>query len=203
VRRIPELYHLKLEGLVELDRVGEKSAQNLLDGIEASKGRGLGRILAGLAIPHVSDATAHLLADEFGDIDSLLDASEERLSQVQGVGPIMAHDIHEFFQTEGERKTIADLKAAGVKMTQEAKPKAKGGGALAGKSIVVTGTLQKYQRDEIERLIRDHGGKAVGSVSKKTDFVLAGDKAGSKLAKAKELGVPVIGEEEFDKMIGK
>src|SRR5262245_43807035 len=203
VRSIPDLYNLTLDQLVELERVGEKSGQNLLDGIEASKGRGLGRLLAGLAIPHVGEATAHLLAGEFGTIDAIMDASEKRLSKVEGVGPIMAHDIHEFFGDPAVRKMIDDLRAAAVKLTADAKPKPKGGADLSGKTLVVTGTLKKYQREEIEQLIRELGGKAVGSVSKNTDYVVAGEKAGSKLDKAKALGVPVIGEEEFDKMIGK
>src|SRR5262249_44337178 len=181
VKRIPDLYHLTLDQLLELERVGEKSGQNLLDGIAASKGRGLGRLLAGLAIPHVGEAVAHLLANEFGAMDELLNASEERLSKVNGVGPIMAHDIHAFFHNETERQIIADLRAAGVKMTEEARPKPKAGADLSGKTLVVTGALQKYQRDEIERLIRELGGKAAGSVSKKTDYVIAGGKAGSKL----------------------
>jgi DNA ligase (NAD+) len=115
----------------------------------------------------------------------------------------MAHDIHEFFHDPVERKIIEVLRDAGVKMTEEKPAKPKGVADLSGKTFVVTGTLKKYQRDEIERLIRDHGGKAAGSVSKKTDYLIAGDKAGSKLDKAKELGVAVIGEEEFEKLIGK
>lgn len=202
VRGIPDLYHLTLAKLVELERVGEKSAQNLLDGIEASKQRGLARLLAGLAIPHVGDATAHVLANEFGNIDDLLNASEERLLQVGEVGPIMAHDIHEFFHSEAERKTIEELRAAGVKMTQDMTAKPKTGGPLSGKTLVVTGTLKNYKRDQIENLIRELGGKVTGSVSKKTDFVLAGLDPGSKLDKAKTLGVPILNEEEFDQMIG-
>jgi DNA ligase (NAD+) len=203
VRRIPDLYHITLQQLLELERMGKTSAQNLLDGIAASKERGLSRVLAGLAIPHVGDAVAELLADEFTNIDSLMKASEERLSQVNGVGPIMAKDIHEFFQQETTRKLIEDLRSAGVKLTQDAKAKPKGATDLTGKSIVVTGTLKKYQREEIEELIRQLGGKAVGSVSKKTDYVVAGEKAGSKLDKAKALGVAVLTEEEFENMIGK
>src|SRR5439155_3660101 len=202
VRGIPDLYHLTLEQLVELERVGEKSGQNLLDGITASKTRGLARLLAGLAIPHVGDAVARLLAMEFGSIDPLLEASEERLNAVEGIGPIMAHDIHEFFQNEAERKTIDELRAAGVKMTEDVAPKPKGGPDLSGKTFVVTGTLQNYKRDEIEALIRKLGGKVAGSVSKKTDYLVAGAEPGSKLEKAKTLRVAIISEEDFDKMIG-
>jgi DNA ligase (NAD+) len=128
-------------------------------------------------------------------------ASVDRLNQVEGVGPIMAKDIHAFFEDATHRKMIDELRAAGVKMTEEAKPKAKGSADLSGKTIVVTGTLQKYQRDEIEGLIRELGGKASGSVSKSTDYLVAGEKAGSKLDKAKELGVPVLSEDDFDRLI--
>jgi DNA ligase (NAD+) len=203
VKRIPDLYHLKLEQLLELERMGEKSSQNLLDGIEASKKRDLGRLLAGLAIPHVGESVAHLLATEFGDIDSLMAATEDRLSRIGGVGPIMAKDIFEFFHSDVERQIVEDLRAAGVTLTQPVKDKPKGACDLTGKTLVVTGSLQRYQRDEIERLIRHLGGKASGSISKKTDYLIAGDKAGSKLDKAKELGVPVLTEEEFDQLIGK
>jgi DNA ligase (NAD+) len=144
-----------------------------------------------------------LLADEFKSIDALLEATEERLTQVPGVGPIMARDIHQFFKNETERKVIEDLRAAGVKMTQDPKAKPKGGADVTGKTFVVTGTLKKYGRDDIEDLIRSLGGKAAGSVSKSTDYLIAGEKAGSKLERAKVLGVKVLSEEEFDKLIGK
>lgn len=203
VQALPDLYQLTLEQLLELERVGKKSGQNLLDGIAASKQRGLARLLAGMAIPHVGEAVADLLAQEFSSLDKLMAAPADRLTQVDGVGPIMGKDIHAYFQDPVHRHMIDALRAAGVKLTEEARPKAKGGSDLAGKSVVVTGTLKNYQREEIEELIRHHGGKAVGSVSKKTDFVVAGDKAGSKLDKAKELGVAVLTEEEFDKLIGR
>jgi DNA ligase (NAD+) len=203
VHAIPDVYHLKLEQLLELERMGEKSSQNLLDGVEASKKRGLSRLLAGLAIPHVGEAVADMLAKEFGSMDGLLSATEERLSAISGVGPIMAKAIHEFFHDEAEIKLIADLRAAGVKLTEDSKPKTKAAGVdFSGKTFVVTGTLKKYQRDEIERLIRDLGGKASGSVSKSTSYLVAGEKAGSKLDKAKELGVAVLSEDDFEKLIG-
>jgi len=203
VSSIPELYDLDLAALLELERMGEKSGQNLLDGIAASKERGLSRLLAGLAIPHVGEAVADLLAQEFGCIDALLAASAERLNEVEGIGPIMANDIHAYFQDPAHRQVIEALRTAGVKMTEDVRAKPKGSGDLTGKTVVVTGTLENYKREEIEGLIRKLGGKASGSVSKKTDYVVAGEKAGSKLDKAKELGVPVISEKEFDKLIGK
>ena len=205
VRGIPDIYRLSLDRLMQLERMGEKSAKNLLDGIAASKERGLARVLAGLAIPHVGDSVADLLANEFHDIDALAAASVPRLDEIDGIGESMAQAVHSYFHDDAGRKIVAELKELGLKLSQPKRPaSAKTGGAdLTGKSIVVTGTLQKYGREEIEGLIRDLGGKATGSVSKNTAFVVAGEKAGSKLDKAHALGVKVLTEEEFDKLIGK
>jgi DNA ligase (NAD+) len=204
VKSIPDVYRLTLDQLVELERMGKKSAQNLLDGIEASKQRGLTRLLTGLGVRHVGDHVADLLAQEFGSIDELLAASEERLARVEGIGPRRAASIHNFFHSKAGEKVIDELRDLGVKLTEEkrAAPEATDS-AIAGKTIVVTGTLQKFSREEIEELIKSLGGKAGGSVSKKTAFVVAGEKAGSKLDKAKSLGVPVLTEEEFAAMIKK
>jgi DNA ligase (NAD+) len=203
VGSIPDLYRLTQEQLLELERMGEKSAQNLLEGIAASKGRGLAHLLAGLAIPHVGDGVAHLLATEFGSMDAIADASVERLNAVEGIGPIMAESIHAYFHGEQGRKTVAELRELGLKLTEDARPKKKaaGGADLAGQTFVVTGTLSRYSREDIEELIRKLGGKATGSVSKGTSYVVAGEKAGSKLEKARKLGVPVLTEDEFDRMI--
>lgn len=205
VNTIADLYRLTLDQLVALERMGKKSAQNLLDGIAASKERGLARVLAGLAIPHVGDSVADLLASEFGDIDALMHAGADRLSQVMGIGPIMAEAIHEFFHDSHNHKLIEELKALGLKLSQDRRPTPAqlGGADLAGKTFVVTGTLAKYSREEIESLIRQLGGKASGSVSKNTHFLVAGEKAGSKLDKARQLGVTVLSEEEFEKLIGR
>ncbi len=205
VRHIPDLYRLNLGQLLELERVGEKSGQNLLDGIEASKKRGLSRVLAGLAIEHVGVSVAELLAQEFGSIDELMKASLERLSKINGIGPILAQSIHAYFQSEAGKKTIQELRELGVKLSEDAKPKPAevGGTDLTGKTFVVTGTLENYSREAIESLIKQLGGKATGSVSKNTDYLVAGDKAGSKLDNAKALGVNVLTEAEFDKLIGK
>ncbi len=204
VRSIPDLYSLTLEQLVELERMGKKSAQNLLDGIAASKGRGLTRVLTGLGIRHVGEHVAEVLAQEFGNIDDLMNASAERLAQVDGIGPVLAESIARFFHSSAGRKVIEDLRAHGVKLTEDRKRKPKAGRTdLTGKTFVVTGTLSRYSREDIERLIKDLGGKATGSVSKKTDYVVAGDKAGSKLEKARQLGVAVLTEQEFDVLIGK
>ncbi|MSQ95706.1 MAG: NAD-dependent DNA ligase LigA [Gemmataceae bacterium] len=204
VSSIQDLYRLTLDQLAGLDRMGKKSAQNVLDGIAASKDRGLARLLAGLAILHVGDSVADLLANEFGRMDALMQATEERL-QIQGIGPIMAQAIHEFFHTEHNIAMIDELRNLGLKLTQDKRPSPAqvGGVDLTGKAFVVTGTLAKYQREEIEALIRQFGGKASGSVSKNTSYLIAGDKAGSKLDKAKQLGVAVLTEDEFDKLIGR
>jgi DNA ligase (NAD+) len=204
VKSIPDIYSLTLEQLEDLERMGRKSAQNLIDGIEASKGRGLARLLAGLAIEHVGTSVAELLAHEFKNMEALLHATDDRLNRIDGIGPVMAKDIHAYFQSTAARKTIDELKEFGLKMTQDARrAPANGGADLTGKSFVVTGTLQGYKREEIEGLIKSLGGKAAGSVSKKTSYLVAGAEAGSKLDKARELGVPVLTEEDFDKLIGR
>jgi DNA ligase (NAD+) len=205
VRSIPDLYTLTLEGLVDLERMGKKSAQNLLDGIAASKGRGLTGVLTGLGVRHVGEHVAELLADEFGTVDELMEASADRLGQINGVGPVLAESISKFFHSETGRKVIEDLRAHGLKLTEKRKPKPRPGGGpdLTGKTFVVTGTLEHYSREEIEGLIKKLGGKATSSVSKKTNYVIAGDKAGSKLEKAQQLGVPVLTEEAFEKMVAK
>lgn len=203
VRSIPDVYRLTLEQLLSLERMGEKSAQNLLDGIEASKQRGLSKLLAGLAIQHVGDSVADLLAKEFGNIDDLAAASAERLNEIAGIGPVLAQTIHDYFHGEQGKQVVHELKALGLKLTEERPAGAKGKGTLAGKTIVVTGSLQHFGREEIESLIRQHGGKAAGSVSKNTDYLVAGEKAGSKLEKAKSLGVKVLTEEEFKTLIAK
>jgi DNA ligase (NAD+) len=203
VKSIPDLYRLKKEHLVELERMGDKSAQNLLDAVEGSKGRGLARVLTGLAIPGVGDTVADLVADAIPSADELMSAPQERLSQIKGIGPVLAENIHKYFQSASGRKMIQELKDLGLKLTQEVRPKPAGAADLTGKTFVVTGTLERYSREEIEELIKSLGGKASGSVSKKTDYLVAGENAGSKLAKAKELGVAVLTENDFDKLIKK
>ncbi|HEY7308265.1 MAG TPA: NAD-dependent DNA ligase LigA [Gemmataceae bacterium] len=201
VKNVGDLYRLKKEQLIGLDRMGDLSAQNLLDAIEKSKGRGLARLLAGLSIYGVGEAMGPLLVQEFPSIDGLLAASKEQLASVKGFGPKRAESVYNFFHSPAGEKLVKDFRDAGVKLTEDVKPKVKGG-ALDGKTVVVTGTLQNYGRKDIEDTIRLHGGKATSSVSKKTDYVVVGDEAGSKLDKARQLGVPVLTEEEFEKLIG-
>jgi DNA ligase (NAD+) len=202
---IPDIYRLTQVKLMELERMGEKSAQNLIAGIAASKTRGLAHLLAGLAIPHVGDSVAHLLAVHFGSAKALMNATVAQLSAINGIGPVMAESIHRYFHSDFGQKTIAELGDLGLKLTQDAPPKKAqaAGAALAGKTIVVTGTLTRYGREEIEELIRGLGGKPAGSVSKATSFVVAGEKAGSKLDKARSLGIAVLTEDDFDRMIGR
>jgi DNA ligase (NAD+) len=201
VRNYGDLYRLEArqDKLLNLARMGRKSADNLLDGIEASKNRGLARLLNALSIRHVGARVAAVLAEHFGSMEKLLAASVEELSEVNEIGPIIAQSIYEFLHGQFGKETIGDLESLGVKMTAE---KAAGGSAkLAGKTLVVTGTLVKYSRDEIEELIARHGGRAASSVSKSTDYLVAGEKAGSKLDKAKQLGVKVMTEDEFEEML--
>ncbi|MCH8912888.1 MAG: NAD-dependent DNA ligase LigA [Planctomycetes bacterium] len=203
IKNYTDLYRLhgRRDELIALDRLAEKSVDNLLSGIEAAKHRPLARLLAALNIQHIGAATAELLADHFGDMDSLMQADEEGLLVVDGVGPELAGSLRRFFGSKTGRKTIADLKSVGVNM-QQPKSEPAGERVLAGKTIVVTGTLENFGRKEIEGLIKQLGGKTASSVSKKTDFVVAGANAGSKLTKAEQLGVEVISEAEFRERVG-
>jgi DNA ligase (NAD+) len=200
VRSLPDLYGLTLDQLMEVERMGKKSAQNLLDRIASRKDRGLTRVLAGLGIRHVGDRNARLLAEKFGSIDALIKASEGELART-GIGPVAAHSVHEFFHSEMGRKTVQELRRYGVNMTEKKTAPAKDG-KLAGKTVVVTGTLANFSREEIEDLIHRLGGKPASSVSRKTDFVVAGEEPGSKLDKAKQLGIKILGEKEFLRLAG-
>jgi DNA ligase (NAD+) len=201
VRSIPDIYTLTADQLIALERMGKKSAQNILDGIEASKSRGLAKVLTGLAIRHVGEHVADLLGEEFGDIDSLMEASEDRLSRIEGIGPVLADAINKFFKSSDGRKVIEALRRHGVKLRQERRRPPARGADLSGQTFVVTGTLARRSRQEIEDLIKQLGGKAAGSVSKKTSYVIAGDNPGSKLDKAQALGIPILSEDDFDKLI--
>lgn len=201
VKTLADIYKLGLNQLANLERMGEQSSRNLLDGIAASKSRGLARLLTGLGLRHVGENVADVLARKFISMKAFAQANEEELAAIEGIGPERAASIRGWFANTTNQELIESLEKAGIKMDESVSTVA-ASSALAGKSIVVTGTLVKYGREEIERRLRDLGAKASGSVSKKTDFLLAGEKAGSKLEKARELGVRIITEEEFEKLAG-
>lgn len=201
VKEYGDLYELTLDQLTNLERMGRKSSENLLAEIEASKDRGLARLLNALSIRHVGNRVATVLAEQFGSMDALRAATVEELAGAEEVGPIIAKSVHAYLHSAHGKRSIDRLLELGVKMTSPKRKKA--GGPLAGKTVVVTGTLVKYKRDEINELIASLGGRASSSVSKKTDFVVAGEEAGSKLDKAKSLGVKVLSEAEFEALISK
>jgi DNA ligase (NAD+) len=196
-----DLYRLedRQDRLLNLERMGRKSVDKLLEGIEASKNRGLARLLNALAVRHVGARVAAVLAERVGSMDALMATSVDQLSETNEIGPIIAQSVYDFLHSKLGMETIEDLKSVGVMMKSAARTG--GSRALEGKTLVVTGTLQKYKRDEIEEMITQHGGHAVSSVSKSTDFLVAGENAGSKLAKAQQLGVKVITEEEFKQLL--
>ena len=198
VHEFADLYRLtdRREELIALERMGEKSADNLIAAIETSKQKSLSRVLAALNIQHVGVNTAALLADHFNSMAALADATADALQEVEGVGPELAQSIRTFFESPAGQKTVKDLEAVGLKMTQPRK-KTAGPQPFAGKTIVVTGTLENFSRKEIQDFIASLGGKATSSVSAKTDFVVAGADPGSKLNKATALGVEIIDENEF------
>jgi len=200
IKSAADLYYLKKEDIASLDRMGEKSAQNIIDAIEKSRESGLEKLLCGLGIRHIGEKAAQSLASKFGNIESLMRAGVEELCAVDDIGKESAESVVKYFATEQAKSLIARLLAAGVSGESKEKPL---GNELEGKTVVVTGTLPTLKRQEAEALIRLHGGNASGSVSKKTSFVLCGTDAGSKLTKANSLGITVINEEEFLKMINK
>ena len=198
VHTVADLYTLRQEDLLQLDKFKQKSANNLLAAIENSKRNNLDKLVFGLGIRNIGDKAAAQLAEHFGSMQALAAASAEEIAAIDGIGAIMAESVTEFFAKAGTVDLLARLRAAGVNMDWHGEKK---GTALAGMTIVVTGTLPTLSRQEAEALIARNGGKASGSVSKKTAYVLAGEAAGSKLTKARSLGVPVIDEAAFLRMI--
>ncbi len=199
VKNVADLYRLTKADLLTLERIGDKSAENVLGEIAESKKLPLERVIFGLGIRFVGERTAQFLAEHFGSLDAIMNATAEQLEEVDEVGPRIAESIVEFFGDEHNRKLVGDLRKAGLTFTGQKKEK---GTKLAGKTFVLTGTLARHTRDEAKKLIEDAGGRVSGSVSKKTDYVVAGNDAGSKLDKARELEVEVIGEDELEKLIG-
>ncbi|HBH38970.1 MAG TPA: DNA ligase [Curvibacter sp.] len=193
VKTLPDLYRLGLTALASLERMADKSAQNIVDALETSKQTTLPRFLYGLGIRHVGEATAKALARHFGKLDAIVDATEDQLLQVPDVGPIVAQSIHTFFQQAHNREVVEQLRACGLRW-EEGEPSPAAQLPLAGKTFVLTGTLPTLSRDDAKEMLEAAGAKVAGSVSKKTDYVVAGAEAGSKLDKARELGIAVLDE---------
>ncbi len=206
VNSYADLYRLTKEQLLTLDSFGDRKAEKLLSGIVASRDRGLARVLAAITIRHVGTRVASLLARAFPTIEQLQAATVEDLAAVDEIGQIIAESVQDYLQSENGRQVIDGLRDVGVQLELAESDRAvvaasQGAGVLAGKSLVVTGTLTRYTRDEIQALIAQHGGRAASSLSKSTDYLVAGEKAGSKLEKAQQLGVRVLSEAEFEELI--
>ena len=199
VKNFADLYKLQKSDLMTLERMGEKSADNVIAAIEKSKARPLWRLVAALGIRHIGGQSADILAEHFGSLDALMAADVEALQAVEQIGPKIAESVYEYFRNPANRAVIEGLLTAGVRPEQP--KKVRRAGKLAGKTIVVTGTLEKFTRPQIEQAIKQAGGKTSSSVSKKTDFVLAGKEPGSKLDRARQLGVKVIDEKQFQEII--
>jgi len=199
VKNFSDLYKLQKPDLLALERMAEKSATNVIDAIEKSKTRPLWRFIAALGIHHIGGQSAQILAEHFGSLEALMNADKEALETIDQIGPTMAESVYEYFRSPQNRKVLDELLAAAV-MPEKPK-KVTRLGKLAGKTVVITGTLESFTQQQTEQAIRQAGGKSSSSVSKKTDFVLAGKEPGSKLDKAQQLGVKVIDEKQFLQMI--
>ncbi|HSQ73225.1 MAG TPA: helix-hairpin-helix domain-containing protein, partial [Rubrivivax sp.] len=202
VRTPADLFRLDLATLEQLERMGRKSAENILKALDRARSTTLERFIYALGIRHVGEATARDLAQHFGSIDRLMDASIEQLLEVDDVGPVVAQSIRTFFDQPHNREVVEQLRSAGIDWPEhegeaDTTPK-----PLAGKTLVLTGSLPALTRDEAKALIEAAGGKVAGSVSKKTDYVVAGTEAGSKLDKARELGVAVLDEAGLHALLG-
>jgi len=200
VKDVADIYDLTEEKLLKLERMGKKSAENILNEIKDSKNAPMERVIYGLGIRFVGERTAQFLAEHFGSMDALMEASEEQLQQVNEIGPRVSAAVREFFAEPKNVALVKRLEKAGLQFTGQKKQRAT---TLAGKTFVLTGTLQRYTRDGAKKVIEDAGGKVAGSVSKKTDYVVAGEEAGSTLDKAREVGVAVIGEKEMEELVKK
>jgi DNA ligase (NAD+) len=201
VASVADLYDLDWDAVAKLDRMGEQSAANLRASIEASRRRPLSRLLVGLNIRHLGPAGAEALASAFGSLDAIMEASVEQLADTEGVGPVIARSVHTWFSDPANRQLVERLRAAGLQFVDE-----RGGDGrsrvLAGKSVVVTGTLRNYTREEAEEAIKARGGKSPGSVSKKTTALVVGESPGaSKVTKAEQLGVPILDEAGFEHLL--
>jgi DNA ligase (NAD+) len=193
-----DLYKLTKEDLVQLERMGEKSAENLLAGVAASRERPLGRVLFALGIRHVGGETADLLAGHFGSVDAITAAGVEDLAAVSSIGPKVAESIYAYFHDDQNLAVIEKLRDAGVKLEGAAAARE---GPLIGSTFVVTGSLSRWSRNEVESLIKGLGGSVGSSVTKKTSYLVAGESPGSKLTKAQEYAVPVLDEDGFQALL--
>ncbi len=201
VKDYADIYYLKYDDLVNLERMGEKSSSNLIKAVEESKNRDLDRLICALGINNVGSHTAEVLANHFDTLDTLIDATQDELEGIYEIGPVVAKSIVDFFQNKHMLAIIEKLKAAGVNTKKRTTPKLVKNSEVFGKSFVVTGTLQKYSRKEAETLIKSSGGRVLSGVSKKTDYLVVGEDPGSKLDKARELNVQILNEEAFGKMV--
>ena len=199
IKNVADIYSLRKEQLLSLERMGEKSAQNLLDAIAASQNVSLARFIYALGIRNVGEHMAKVLAKAFGSLERLSQASEEELMAVEGVGPIVARSVRNFFNAESNRQTIEKLLSSGIRISSEQDYKQKE--EIAGKTFVFTGTLTNFTREEAQALVEKYGGKSASSVSKKTDYVVVGENAGSKAETARQLGVKILNEAEFLELI--
>ena len=192
IKTVSDIYRLTVSDLLELEGYKQKSAENLIRSIENSKSNTLDRLLCGLGIKNIGSASAKLLCEKLGDMSGIMSATEDDIAAIDGFGELTAKVVYESLKEPHMIKTIEELKQLGVNMSYE---RSAVSDKLSGKSFVITGTLPTMKRDEAQALIERHGGTVKSSVSKKTDFLLAGEEAGSKLTKAQELGVPVIDEQ--------
>ncbi len=199
IKDVADIYYIEKEQLIELERMADKSAQNIIDAIEASKTKPLSKFLYALGIRHVGETTAEDLARRFSRLDDFFHLSEETLREVEGIGPEVSASVYQFFRDKKNKESIERLKKAGVTVIE---PKVKGKAKLAGKTFMFTGALKSLGRDEARNIVESLGGMTVSTVSKKVDFVVFGEDPGSKFDKAKELGIKTLTEEEFKKMIG-
>ncbi len=200
VKDVADLYTLTKEDITNLERMGDRSADNLLLGIETSQGRGLERLLGGLGILHVGGTAAAALASEFGSLDKLARATEEDLQIIPAIGPVIARSVAHFFHSSQNRQVLEKLKAAHVNMeARRARPTA--AHVFEGKAFVITGTLENYSRQEAEDLVKSLGGKTTSSVSRKTDYLVVGENPGSKLEEAQQLGIEILSEAAFQKLV--
>jgi DNA ligase (NAD+) len=198
IKDVADIYYINKQKLIELERMADKSAQNIIDAIEKSKTKSLSKFLYALGIRHVGETTAEDLACHFPRLDDFFRLSEEDLMEVEGIGPEVAASVHQFFRDKKNRESIELLKKAGVKVIE---PKVKEKGKLVGKTFLFTGALKTFGRDEARNLVESSGGMTTSSISKKVDYVVVGEDPGSKFDKAKELGIKTLTEEEFKKLI--